>query len=177
MNSLPKPILQRIIQGALQNRTVCKRWRDAYKLTLKFKTFHNICDEGSGEIMAKFLNQFKTNIPVDHYLNSGLTQALRSENYDVIRVLIQFGADPNWGMRWSLFNQKCELFKQMFELGASDWNYGLFGGCRFGDEELVRKMIYLGAENLNRCLTEARRQGHKEIVKILLCFGANCGKN
>jgi hypothetical protein len=60
----------------------------------------------------------------------------------------------------------------MISLGATNWNVGLEGACRSGNDKLVQLMISHGANKWNWGLYGACEGGHPELVNLMISLGA-----
>ena len=61
----------------------------------------------------------------------------------------------------------------MLDLGANNYNLGLYGACEGGHDAVAKMMIELGANNYNWGLELACEKGHVEVVKMMIELGAN----
>lgn len=91
---------------------------------------------------------------------------------DIIELMIQKGADINYGLRGAAESGNLELVNYMIKQGADDWDMGLIGASSGGNLELVKLMINKGADDFDVALSEAAGGGHIDIVELMLQKGA-----
>ncbi len=110
------------------------------------------------------------------YLNSGMYYACLGGHINVIKFLIDKGADNfQGGMNHACLEGHKEIVEFMISKGANDWNTGLdFASCG-GHIDMVKFMISKGATTFNEGLYQAccGYIKNKEIILFLIEKGAN----
>ena len=141
-----------------------KEYRD--KITVNFG-FKVACFEGCDNVVAFLMQQVECN------LNEGLYEACRGANKNIIECL--FGKihepDLNYALKGACscndVNASQEIIKMLLQKGANDYNAGLVGASKYGNDYATNLMIQLGATNLTDALLMAKYCNQTEIIKLL----------
>ena len=103
------------------------------------------------------------------YLRAKLLAAIRREDMEGVRDLLNQGASPNPPTK--------SIFGRVFDyiLGRGDWS-PLTAAVHEGATQIVRMLLEAGADpQEDGILSTACWQGHTEIVELLVSFGACAG--
>ncbi len=79
-----------------------------------------------------------------------------------VRLMIDLGAD-NWnaGLYGACYGGHRQLVDLMIERGANDWDHGLSGACQSGQKDLIDMMIKRGATYCETCNSKKHPQFQK----------------
>ena len=94
----------------------------------------------------------KSVIESNHYFNWnwGMSVAARGGHIDIVKLLIEKGADYwNGGMRGAALGGHIDIMEFFIEKGADDWNKGINGAVRGGRMDIIEFFIN---KLFNECL-------------------------
>jgi hypothetical protein len=82
--------------------------------------------------------------------------------------------EPEWrlGLVGACRGGHMDLIRLMIERGADDWNDGLIGACEEGQVEAAELMMDMGATRLGLAMTVAANGGHRRLVARMKRRGA-----
>jgi ankyrin repeat protein len=101
-------------------------------------------------------------------LNWALMCACEDGNNDMVKIVVQNGADPEEGFIESIRGYHLDIIEYLIGEGAQNWNQGLLEAAECGYLDLVNVMIRKGATNFNGGLHAASYNGHIEIAELML---------
>lgn len=118
-----------------------------------------------------------------HYGATALSYACDKGHVEVVRLLIERGADVNvkdtfYGevpLGWALSHGHAQVVKLLLDKGAAGIERALTSGVQDGNAEIVKIALEKGGlkpETLNNALRRAPAGGNKEIVELLKKAGA-----
>lgn len=134
--------------------------------------------EGNIEIV-KLLVEYHTNTNNMNnsdrikYLNWGLSSACAGNNLEIVKYLVDNGADNfDDGLLATCFKGTCETADFLVKCGASKFEKCLAQACHEGHLEIAKFMIAKKATNWNEGLLNACHGGRIELVALMLDYGA-----
>jgi ankyrin repeat protein len=101
----------------------------------------------------------------------GFGYACRSGHKPLIDLLVEKGANPNYGMLEATLNEDEAIIQYLVEKGANPSD-GIEGAVKKGNEAMVRLLVEAGGDP-NNGIVEATQQGNKSIIKFLVKKGAD----
>ncbi len=90
----------------------------------------------------------------------------------IAKIVIERGYDLNESLKIACASGHIDIVAYLLEMGANDWNGGLYKACYDGHEDIVELMIQKGANDLDGGLIEACRGGMINIVRLMIQKGA-----
>jgi ankyrin repeat protein len=108
--------------------------------------------------------------------NSKLYVQCRNGDLKAVENEIKLGAtDYDYGLYGACIGGRMNIVKYLLKLGATDYNYGLLQTGKNGNMEIAKLMVKLGATMYDMCLDNACGNGHMNIVEYMVKLGAkNC---
>ena len=144
---------------------ITNKW-DNSELLEKYCKHNNVI-----KIRKLIKKSIKTDLEIKMNLNwnYGLDGACEGGHIDIIRVMIEKGAD-HWD--WALFGASkgghIDIVKFVIEKGTCNWDWGLEGACIGGYMNIVKLMIEKGCNDWNGGLCAACQCGHIDIVNLMI---------
>lgn len=111
------------------------------------------------------------------YFNTAMYSAVRNNHLDIIKLLVQKGADNfNEVMADAALFGHLPIVKLMLELGATNYNEAMREASRNGNLEIIQLLLKNGANDYNNALSAAVTKSQGEVVKLMLKLGADNSK-
>jgi Ankyrin repeats (3 copies)/Domain of unknown function (DUF3471) len=149
----------------------------------KNEEFFAAARKGDAAAVKEFLDKGVNVNAKTRYGATALSYACDKGHIEVVRLLIERGADVNskdtfYGevpLGWALSHGHVEVVKLLLEKGAAGIDRALMSGVEDGNVEIVKAALGKGGlkpETLNNALRKASSGSNKEIVELLKKSGA-----
>ena len=122
-------------------------------------------------MIKEYYSKYNNYIDINHVLR----WACYHGNIKYVNELIQLGANNwNWGLYGACAGGNIRCIKLMISYGANDFNGGLFYSCENSKINIASKLIdEYGANNFSETLINACVHYNVKMVKLMLRCGAN----
>lgn len=113
-------------------------------------------------------------------VDRALRKAVRNNNVLAVRFSLLAGAKVckrnNLALRTACSNGQCQIVRMLIEFGAEPCSKSLLNACSSGDSEIVRMLIEAGADvralQDSPCVV-ALEFGHEDVARLLIASGAD----
>lgn len=140
---------------------------------------HQVVKAGDLDATRRVLQYECIDVNEEYWSSTPVDYAAQDSRIEVMRLLLQAGADPNRGLIRAAESGQIEVIKLLLEAGA-DPNRGLIYAAKSGQLEAIKILISLGAkvdgDQDSSPLYEAMSKKKWEAAKLLLATGADITK-